>query len=160
MERERMTREKEEAAMAASMQNRQKKLLNDLAEEEAKREDAVRNLQQMKDKEKEGLITSLSNVENETDAIIDELMKTQKAQNDPQKVLEEMERERREMEEMFTIKADEVERLREKDVLRAMQSVMQEEMRREMLRTQYEQGRKDAINSALSRYVLYKFFFH
>lgn len=151
MERERMTREKEEAAMAASMQNRQKKLLNDLAEEEAKREDAVRNLQQMKDKEKEGLITSLSNVENETDAIIDELMKTQKAQNDPQKVLEEMERERREMEEMFTIKADEVERLREKDVLRAMQSVMQEEMRREMLRTQYEQGRKDAINSALSR---------
>ena len=36
-----------------------------------------------------------------------------------------------------------------------MQSVMQEEMRREMLRTQYEQGRKDAINSALSRYVLY-----
>jgi len=82
-------------------------------------------------------------------------MKAQKAQNDPQKVLEEMERERREMEEMFTIKADEVEKLREKDVLRAMQSVMQEEMRREMLRTQYEQGRKDAINSALSRYVLY-----
>ena len=61
MERERMAREKEEAAMAASMQNRQKKLLNDLAEEEAKREDAVRSLQQMKDKEKEGLITSLSN---------------------------------------------------------------------------------------------------
>ena len=54
MERERMAREKEEAAMAASMQNRQKKLLNDLAEEEAKREDAVRSLQQMKDKEKEG----------------------------------------------------------------------------------------------------------
>ena len=61
MERERLEREKEEAAMAATMQNRQKKLLNDLAEEEAKREDAVRSLQQMKDKEKEGLITSLSN---------------------------------------------------------------------------------------------------
>ena len=61
MERERQAREKDEAAMAASMQNNKKKLLNDLAEEEAKREDAVRNLQQMKDKEKEGLITSLSN---------------------------------------------------------------------------------------------------
>ena len=61
MERERLEREKEEAAIAASMQSRQKKLLNDLAEEEAKREDAVRSLQQMKDKEKEGLITSLSN---------------------------------------------------------------------------------------------------
>ena len=44
-------------------------------------------------------------------------MKTQKAQNDPQRVLEEMERERKEMEDMFTIKAGEVEKLREKDVL-------------------------------------------
>lgn len=44
-------------------------------------------------------------------------MKAQKAQNDPQKVLEEMERERKEMEEMFTIKAGEAEKLREKDVL-------------------------------------------
>ena len=39
--------------------------------------------------------------------------------------------------------------------LGAMQSVMQEEMRREMLRTQYEQGRKDVINTALSKYVLF-----
>ena len=39
-----------------------------------------------------------------------------------------------------------------------MQSVMQEEMRREMLRTQYEQGRKDVINSALSKYDSYYFF--
>ena len=37
-----------------------------------------------------------------------------------------------------------------------MQSVMQEEMRREMLRTQYEQGRKDVINTALSKYVFLK----
>ena len=55
--------------------------------------------------------------ENQTDAFIEDLMKTQKAQNDPQKVLEEMERERKEMEDMFTIKAGEVEKLREKDVL-------------------------------------------
>ena len=32
---------------------------------------------------------------------------------------------------------------------------MQEEMRREMLRTQYEQGRKDVINTALSKYVIF-----
>jgi hypothetical protein len=37
--------------------------------------------------------------------------------NDPQKVLEDMERERREMEEKFTIKAGESERLREQEVL-------------------------------------------
>ena len=31
-----------------------------------------------------------------------------------------------------------------------MQSVMEEEMKREMLRRQYEEGRKDVINNALS----------
>ena len=62
-------------------------------------------------------LKNLFAAENDTDAFIEELMKTQKAQNDPQRVLEEMEKERREMEEMFTIKADEVEKLREKDVL-------------------------------------------
>lgn len=31
-----------------------------------------------------------------------------------------------------------------------MQSVMEEEMKREMLRVQYEAGRKDVINNALS----------
>lgn len=44
-------------------------------------------------------------------------MKAQRAQNDPAKVLEDMERERKEMEEMFTIKAGEAEKLRENDVL-------------------------------------------
>ena len=55
--------------------------------------------------------------ESRSDVLIDELMKAQRAQNDPQKVLEDMERERKDMEEMFTIKAGEAEKLREKDVL-------------------------------------------
>lgn len=117
MERERLQREKDEAAMAASMQNSKKKLLDDLAEEEAKREAAVRDLQQMKDEEKKTLFSSLSSAEQCTDALIEELMKTQRANSDPQKVLQDMERERKEMEEMFTIKAGEVEKLRENDVL-------------------------------------------
>ena len=60
MERERLEREKDEAALAASMQNSKMKLLNDLAEETAQREAAVRNLQHIKDKEKENLFTALS----------------------------------------------------------------------------------------------------
>jgi hypothetical protein len=59
LERERDTREKEEATLAATMQNSKKKLLNVLAAEEQEREDAVRKLQQLKDIEKEGLISSL-----------------------------------------------------------------------------------------------------
>ena len=45
-------------------------------------------------------------------------MIAQREQNDPQKVLEEMEKERQEMEDMFTIRAGEADKLREQDVLR------------------------------------------
>jgi predicted nuclease with TOPRIM domain len=61
--------------------------------------------------------TLFCTAEGRTDVLIDELMKAQRAQNDPQKVLEDMERERKDMEEMFTIKAGEAEKLREEDVL-------------------------------------------
>ena len=54
--------------------------------------------------------------ENRTDALIDELMKHSAKSCDPQKVLEELERERREMEEMFTVKAGEEEKLRQEEV--------------------------------------------
>ena len=157
MERERAEREKEEAAIAANMHNTKQKLLNDLAEDEAKREEAVKKMQQMKDEEQKVLFSSLSNgeifvtflhyfhfvvvlisgerrvlnpkvivfpiAETRTDALIDELMRTQRA-NDSQKVLEDMARERKEMEEMFTIKAGEVEKLRENEVLSEFPAVV------------------------------------
>ena len=49
--------------------------------------------------------------------LISELMKSSARQSDPQRVLEELEKERREMEEMFSIKAGEEEKLREQEVL-------------------------------------------
>ena len=63
MERERGERENQEAAIAASMQSSKKKLLNDLAQETAQQEAAVRELQDIRDKEKGNLISCLSNGE-------------------------------------------------------------------------------------------------
>ena len=60
MERMRVEREGEEAALAATMHSSKKKLLNDLAEDEAKREADVKKLQQLRDEEKKTLFTSLS----------------------------------------------------------------------------------------------------
>lgn len=48
-----------EAELAANMQNNKKKLLDDLANEEARRDEAVKTLQALKEKEKETLIDSL-----------------------------------------------------------------------------------------------------
>ena len=54
--------------------------------------------------------------ENRTDALINELMTSNQRSSDPQKVLEEIEKERKEMEEMFTIKAGMAEKLREQEI--------------------------------------------
>ena len=55
--------------------------------------------------------------ESTTDTLINELMAANAREKDPAKVLEDMERERREMEERFTIKAGEADKLREQEVL-------------------------------------------
>jgi len=52
-----------EMALAKSMEDNKKKLLTDLAAEEARREEAVRKLQDVKEKEKETLVNSLYNGE-------------------------------------------------------------------------------------------------
>ena len=54
--------------------------------------------------------------EKSTDALISELMSSNARNSDPKKVLEELERERKEMEEMFSIKAGEEEKLREQEI--------------------------------------------
>ena len=60
IEKMRVERAGEEAALAVTMHNTKKKLLNDLAEDEAKREADVKKLQQLRDEEKKTLFTSLS----------------------------------------------------------------------------------------------------
>ena len=59
MQKELEESQAKEAELAVSMQNNKKKLLNDLANEEAKRDEAVKNLQALKEKEKGALMDSL-----------------------------------------------------------------------------------------------------
>ena len=60
MERAREEGAAKEALLTASMANNKQKLLTDLAQEEAAREEQVRGLQQLKDREREGLFESLA----------------------------------------------------------------------------------------------------
>ena len=60
---------------------------------------------------------SFISVEKGTDALISQLMAAN-AKKDAEELLREMEAERQEMEDRFTIKAGEAEKLREQDVLR------------------------------------------
>lgn len=60
MERAREESQQKEAVLAANVQIGKKKLLTDLAAEESKREEAVKKMQQLRDKEKIALVGSLA----------------------------------------------------------------------------------------------------
>jgi len=149
LEKEREETQAKEALLAVSMQEDKKKLLDDLAKENAKIDAAVKDLQKLKDQEKSELLSSLHGAENRADALIQDLISSTRVSKSPQEILKEMEAERKEMEEQFTIRAGEADKLREQEVLRAMQSVMAEEMRREQMRREYEVEKKGVINSAM-----------
>lgn len=149
LEKERDEAQAKEAKLAVSMQEDKKKLLDDLTKENAKIEAAVKDLQKLKDQEKAELLSNLHGAEDRADALIQDLISSTKVSKSPQEILREMEAERKQMEEQFTIRAGEADKLREQDVLRAMQSVMAEEMRREQMRREYEVEKKGVINSAM-----------
>lgn len=67
--------------------------------------------------EQRSQFASSFSAENQTDTLITELMKANQRNSDPKRVLEELERERKEMEELFSIKAGEEGKLREQEVL-------------------------------------------
>ena len=59
LEKEREETQAKEALLAVTMQEDKKKLLDDLAKENAKIDAAVKDLQKLKDQEKSELLTSL-----------------------------------------------------------------------------------------------------
>ena len=69
MEKDREEAQAKEAALAAYAQDSKKRLLEDLAKEDAKREEAVKDIQKMKDKEKSDLLSSLHNGKDKKESI-------------------------------------------------------------------------------------------
>lgn len=61
LEKEREESQAKEAALAAMVMEEKRKLLDDLAKEDAKIQNAVKDLQRMKDKERCELLSSLHN---------------------------------------------------------------------------------------------------
>jgi len=98
------------------------------------------------------LFNQLGNAEKNTDLLITELMAHNTRYSDPSKVMEVLEAERAEMETLFTINQQDVEKLKEQEVKRSMQRQMEEEMARAGVRRQYEQRQgivQEALNSTL-----------
>lgn len=123
---------------------RRQKLLEDITLEQERMENEIVLLQNRKDKEKQTLLEILSKVEDHSAKLIDHLMALNDRTKDLNKMLAVLEQDRLENEEIFTIKHEELENLRKKEIIEAMtQQLQSEEKHRD-----YEKE-KDSIHTQL-----------
>merc|ERR1712106_88145 len=150
VELERQMVETQDREQELNRQNtkQKKKLLDNLAEEENKMEVEMIKFQQVRDEEKM-LNDKMNKTEQQSDFLIKELMDSNMRYSDPAKVMEALEADKKQMEDQFKIASGDIEKLKEKEVLRAMQMMMEEEMQKKATIKLYE-DRQGVIQSAMT----------
>ena len=107
-----------EAELKRKSTKQKKKLLDNLAEEGTKMEAEMMKFQKLRDEERKLLNEKMNQAEQQSDFLIKELMDANMRYSDPAKVMEALEADKKQMEEQFTIVNGDIEKLKEKEVLR------------------------------------------
>ena len=118
------TQERESELQRLNDENK-KKLLDNLAEEESKKEAEIVKLQKARDIERKVLNDRMSCAEKQSDFLIKELMESNQRFSDPSAVMQALEEDKRKLEKQFTILKGDAEKLREKDILRKFETFLE-----------------------------------
>ena len=118
LERQMIETQERESELKKLNEVNKKKLLDDLAQEENKKEAEILKIQKIKDSERKILNDRMMQAEQQSDVLIKELMESNSSFSDPSKVMEALEEDKRKMEAQLTVAKEDAEKLREKDVLR------------------------------------------
>ncbi|XP_055933582.1 E3 ubiquitin-protein ligase LRSAM1-like isoform X2 [Argiope bruennichi] len=129
-----------QSSINANSSERRKKLLEDIALEQDRMESEIMLLQTKKDKEKKNLLDVLTNIENHSAKLIDQLMLLNDRTKQVEKMAAVLERDRIENEEIFSIKQEKLEQLKKKEILEAMT---------EMLKCEETYGKYEAEKSLI-----------
>ena len=117
------TQERESELQRLNDENK-KKLLDNLAEEESKKEAEIVKLQKARDIERKVLNDRMSCAEKQSDFLIKELMESNQRFSDPSAVMQALEEDKKKLEKQFTILKGDAEKLREKDILRKFKTFL------------------------------------
>ena len=118
LERQMIETQERESELKKLNEVNKKKLLDDLAQEENKKEAEILKIQKIRDGERKILNDRMMLAEQQSDVLIKELMESHSNFSDPSKVMEALEEDKRKMEAQLTVVKEDAEKLREKDVLR------------------------------------------
>ncbi|XP_042896369.1 E3 ubiquitin-protein ligase LRSAM1 isoform X2 [Parasteatoda tepidariorum] len=109
---------------AADTSIRKKQLMDNIALEQDRMENEILLLQKKKEKEKQNLLSILSNVENHSAKLINKLMELNDKRQNLENMAAVLEKDRIDNEELFSIKQEELDQLRKKEVLEAMKEML------------------------------------
>ncbi|XP_076346900.1 E3 ubiquitin-protein ligase LRSAM1-like isoform X2 [Tachypleus tridentatus] len=119
--------EKNQALAAAETMQRRQQLLEDVANEQERIQEEIGLIQVKKDREKQFLLSSLSQLEDHSTQLIEQLLTLNDKANNKDQLLEAIEKEKQEIEELFSVKKEEQENLHKKYILESMTCLLRKE---------------------------------
>lgn len=141
--------QEEQAQLALMAAQNRDKMLSTIALEESKMDQALDKLAQLKEKDRQRLVSDLKQVEKGADELIKTLLDINAKAKKTEELLEAIEKERMKEDEWFVVRWEELENLRKRDVLNAMQKTLQESEAFESLRQQFMDSKETSLQRAL-----------
>ncbi|KAK7864090.1 hypothetical protein R5R35_002734 [Gryllus longicercus] len=142
--------QRKELELQNAMKNNKEKLLEDLAEQQSHLENEILRVQQEHEAERLHLMCEIQQVEAAADNLITQLLASCSLKDSLQ-IQTLLEQESREEEQLLASCQEEYQSLIRKDVLSAMENILEEEAQREAKIREYERGRAESTRTILNQ---------
>uniref|UniRef100_K1QGE1 E3 ubiquitin-protein ligase LRSAM1 n=1 Tax=Magallana gigas TaxID=29159 RepID=K1QGE1_MAGGI len=139
----------EQAQLASQAIEEKQRFIEAMAQDQNKMDKELETIFHGKGQERKKLVEYMHQVEIGTDVLIKNMLEMQEKARKTEELLELMERERIEEEELFVVRNEEMQNLRKQEVLRAMESMLQESDMFESLRSSYVNNKDNVLRQAL-----------
>lgn len=139
----------EQAQLASQAVEEKQRFIEAMAQDQNKMDKELETIFHGKGQERKKLVEYMHQVEIGTDVLIKNMLEMQEKARKTEELLELMERERIEEEELFVVRNEELQNLRKQEVLRAMESMLQESDIFESLRSNYVNNKDNVLRQAL-----------
>lgn len=149
LERNLAENQREQAYLASLAQSRKQSFIDMVTEDQNKIERELEELSMKKDEERSRLLTDLKIIEDGTNDLIQKMLEMNEKARKNEELLDHLENERIEKEELFVVRWEEVQNLRKKEVLDAMNHILNETEGFEKLRQDYTINKEFTMQKAL-----------
>jgi E3 ubiquitin-protein ligase LRSAM1 len=152
LERNIEEQQKKEVELQTAKKSDAGRLLEDLMEQQSKLETEVLQIQRKREAERMSFVKQLQEVEENVNSVISQLL-AMNALSDSRQLQHLLEMENREEQQLLNVAQAKYQSYQRKDVISAMEAILEEECHRERKLREYEEGRAEVTRTLLSQQV-------